>query len=209
MSRKFGRKYETRLEYKFIYIFTEGTKTEPNYFKSKKEEIEVEIRRRNIKIEIAGTARSTLSLIDYVLGYIKEEKIDMDINECWVVFDKDDCDEDFNEAIDRARANNLKVAYSNECFELWFLLHFDLLTSAIDRNHYKKKLDKEFKKIGENKYEKQSEKIYSLIKNKEKRAIKNAEKLLSMYGDERSFLKMNPSTTVHLLVKDLNELRNE
>lgn len=209
MSKKFDRKYGTRLEYKFIYIFTEGEKTEPNYFKSKKEEIETEIRRKNIKIKIAGIARSTLSLVDYVLNYIEEKGVDMDIDECWIVFDKDDCDEDFNEAVDKARANNLKVAYSNECFELWFLLHFNLITSAIGRDHYKRKLDEEFKKIGENKYEKKSEGVYFLIKDKEERAIKNAEKLLSMYGNERSFSKMNPSTTVHLLVKDLNELRKE
>lgn len=46
---KFKRKYDTRLEYRFIYIFTEGKKTEPNYFESKKKEIEAEIRRKKSK----------------------------------------------------------------------------------------------------------------------------------------------------------------
>jgi len=43
MSHGLNRKYDSKKEYRFIYIFTEGEKTETNYFKSKKEEIEREI----------------------------------------------------------------------------------------------------------------------------------------------------------------------
>lgn len=41
----------------------------------------------------------------------------------WVVFDKDDFD-DFDEAVRDAQTRGYGLAMSNECFELWYLLHF-------------------------------------------------------------------------------------
>jgi len=209
---KFSRNYDNRKPYKFIYIFTEGKETEPNYFNSKKIEIEEEIRRRNIKIEIKGVSCNTLSLVDYALHFIKEENIKTDIDECWVVFDKDDFDRDFDNAINKARRKNLKVAYSNESFELWFLLHFDLVSSAIRRDDYNSKLTDNLKKLTGNrktKYRKTTKNMFSLLKEMEEDAIRNAKYLLNMHKDETSFLKKNPSTTVHLLVENLNKLKKE
>lgn len=215
-NSKLYRKYDTRNPYKFIYIFTEGEKTEVNYFNSKKEEIGKEIRRSNIKIEIKGVSCNTLSLVDYALEFIEKENIKIDnsknSDECWVVFDKDDFDRDFDNAINRAEANNLKVAYSNESFELWFLLHFHLLDSAIKRKDYNSKLTDNLKKLTGDKttkYSKTTKNMFSLIKDMEKGAIRNAKHLLKIHKDEPSFLKKNPSTTVHLLVENLNKLKKK
>ena len=42
------------------------------------------------------------------------------------MFDKDDFSaNDFNNAITIAESNNLGVAYSNQAFEYWIILHFD------------------------------------------------------------------------------------
>ena len=41
-----------------------------------------------------------------------------------------------NKAINDATANDLKVAWSNEAFELWYLLHFIFLDTAITRKAY-------------------------------------------------------------------------
>lgn len=214
MSHGLNRKYDSKKEYRFIYIFTEGEKTETNYFKSKKEEIEGEIRRKKVKIKIKGDGYNTLSLVDYVLGFTERERVIIDnsedSDECWVVFDKDNFPE-FNNAIKKAEARGLKVAYSNECFELWFLLHFSYFDSAVGRGYYESKLtDNLQKKTGERKaeYSKTSENMYALIKDKEKDAIKNARRLLDSYNGQRPFSKNNPSTTVHLLVESLNNLKN-
>lgn len=206
-SRKFSRKQNIRSEYRIIYIFAEGQKTEVNYFKSKKEEI----RKTNIKIKIKGTAFNTLSLVDYALDFINGENISLTnsdkSDECWVVFDKDDFNTNFDKAINKALKNNIKVAYSNECFELWFLLHFNLLTSAIDRRDYVDKLNVEIKKMNGEKYEKNSKIMHPLLKHLESNAIKNAQKLLQMHDSEKTYSKKNPSTTVHLLVESLNKLK--
>ena len=215
-TNKFERKYGGKKLYKFIYIFTEGEETEVNYFESKKKEIEGEIRRKNIKIEIKGKGYNTLSLINFTLGFIKKENIKINdsknSDECWVVFDKDDFNKDFDNAINKAEANNLKVAYSNECFELWFLLHFSFYNVASGGKDYNSKLTDNLRKFtGDKKikYEKNLENIYSLIKGKEGDAIRNAKKLLNMHKDEKSFLKKNPSTTVYLLVENLNKLKDQ
>ena len=145
-QNRLHRKRNIRKPYKVIYIFTEGEKTEPNYFKSKKKEI----RKTNIHVEITGTGRNTLDLVEYVLGIIKKKGINTDSYECWVVFDKDDFDEHFDNAINKALGKGLNVAYSNESFELWLLLHFDLLTSAIGRKDYINKLTDNLKKLTKN-----------------------------------------------------------
>ena len=59
----------------------------------------------------------------------------------WVVFDKDNTqNQTFNESIDLARRNGFQVAYSNQAFELWFLLHFDYISGPLHRNHYAARL---------------------------------------------------------------------
>jgi len=199
MNKKFSRKRNIRKPYKWIYIFTEGQKTEPIYFEAKKKEI----RKNNIKIEITGTARNTLDLVNFALDFVREEKVDLNEDDCWVVFDKDSFKKDFDNSIEKAESNGLKVAYSNECFELWLLLHFDFLNSAIGRKEYSKKLTRKLEK----KYSKNFN-IYPFIKDKETNAIKNTRKLLKQFENENSCFKKNPSTTVHLLVESLNELKN-
>ena len=209
----FRRQENKRKENKIIYIFTEGEATEPIYFGYKKKEVETEIRRKSIKIEIKGTGYNTLGLVDFAINYINNEKIDLTLDDCWIVFDKDDFNKDFNRAISKAQKSKLKVAYSNEAFELWFLLHFNFMDSAIGRADYNNKLTENYRKITKDKKYKYDKvrnllPLIEIIKNKESIAIKNAKKLLKQYSTETSFLKKNPSTTVHLLVEDLNKLKD-
>jgi len=206
MSKRFKRKINIREEYTFIYIFTNGEKTEINYFNDKKSEI----RRNDIKIKPEFINSDPLKLVEKVVEKVIEE-INRE-NEYWVVFDKDNFDKDFDNAINKAEANGLKVAYSNEAFELWFLLHFNPMSSAIDRKDYNIKLTENFRKLTKDKQYKYDkvESVYPLIKiikNRESDAIRNAKKLLEQHKKEKSFLKKNPSTTVHLLVEKLNKLK--
>ncbi len=202
------RKRDTRKLYKTIYIFTESKGTEPIYFKSKKKEIEEYIRRKLIKVEILKMGKSTLSLVNKVVKYISANKIETDKSECWVVFDRDSFNKDFDIAINKANKKGIKVAYSNECFELWLLLHFDFVNSSISRRAYISKLTKKLQKQNKNnkKYTKTLN-IYPLIKKNEITAIRNAKELLKIYKKEKSYLKKDPSTTVHLLVESLNKIK--
>ena len=125
-------------------------------------------------------------------------------DQVWCVFDKNSFPkEHFNSALALAEKNKIKVAYSNEAFELWYLLHFNYIETAIPRGDYTYKLKE---RLGM-KYEKNCKTMYNILLDKQKTAIKNAERLLSLYEKTDSYEK-NPSTTVHLLVKELNKFLN-
>jgi hypothetical protein len=63
------------------------------------------------------------------------------LDEFWVVFD---CDEHpkITEAIARASGGKIGVAYSNPCFELWAVLHFQDHDAPIDRHQIQGRLRK-------------------------------------------------------------------
>lgn len=180
---------ETREIKERFLIVCEGTKTEPNYFKNFPVPKDV--------IDVRGFGKNTISLVKEALG-IKQE--DNDYDQVWCVFDRDSFPvKNFNEAIKYAKDNNIEVAYSNEAFELWYLLHFDYRNTAMSRTEYKKVLTKRMNK----KYEKNSETIYEDLEINQTQAIQNAERLLLQYNRPNP-ANDNPSTTVHLLVQQLN-----
>ena len=119
----------------------------------------------------------------------------------WCVFDKDSfSDEDFGNAINKAKAKGYKVAYSNEAFELWYLLHFHYYDMALGRDDYIVKLTEHLKR----KYRKNDLFMYETLLSKQEEAIKNAKNLLSKYIPVNPS-NDNPSTTVFELVEYLNQ----
>ena len=69
----------------------------------------------------------------------------------------------------------------------------------MSRTEYKKLLTKRMNK----KYQKNSKTIYEDLEINQPQAIKNAERLLEQYNPPNP-ANDNPSTTVHLLVQQLN-----
>ena len=121
---------------------------------------------------------------------------------CWVVVDKDDY-QDFDEAISFAENNGFNIAYSNEAFELGFLLHFNLFVNPIARGNYARLLSK-YLGIPYTKQSGFAKKLYEILKPLDTKAIKNAETLMGIYSGMKPS-EANPSTTVHKLVSSLNE----
>jgi hypothetical protein len=115
-------------------IICEGENTEPDYFN--------EFKLGSAQVEAVGEGMNTISLVRRAVQLKNEYlKKDVKFDQYWVVFDKDDWTElNFNNAISIASANNFKVAYSNQAFEYWFMLHFNLHQGKIDRNTYEAKL---------------------------------------------------------------------
>lgn len=116
------------------------------------------------------------------------------------MFDRDSFPaQKFNEAVSLAKRTNIKIAYSNEAFELWYLLHFNYYQTAMTRSDYYDRLSK----LLDKKYKKNQKDMYTLLESKQSIAIRNAKKLLRQYTP-RNPERDNPSTTVHLLVEQLN-----
>ena len=194
-KRALKRKQAKRLAKKRILIVCEGEKTEPDYFKS--------FCITSAEVKVIGDGLNTKRLVKYA----KQEK-DKAVREklpyaqVWCVFDKDDFPKgQFNTAIQMAESYGFYAAYSNEAFELWYLLHFEYLTAGINRSQYRTKLTKHMKK----KYRKSDSDMYKKLLNRQKKAIHRAKKLFRTYKDDTP-ADMNPSTTVHLLVEELNNL---
>lgn len=136
-----------------------------------------------------------------------------DYDEKWIVIDRDEVEfkgkgfgghtqENFDNAIKTADENGISIACSNPCFELWIVLHFEYLQSAISRDDVQTKakdllnsvLEKnnQIKKIDEMKALKD---LYLILKDKTDTARKYATKL-----EENEELKANPSTGVYRLL---------
>jgi hypothetical protein len=186
-----SRKVNIREIKQRFLIVCEGAKTEPNYFKN--------FRVPKTVIDVKGVGENPSRLVQSAIDLNAEA--DEEYDQVWCVFDRDDWPpQDFNNAIHKAENHNLKVAYSNEAFELWYVLHFEFLNTGIPRDDYIKKMTKLLGK----KYQKNSDTIYDELKNRQATAIRNAEKLLASYNSLNQG-QNNPSTTVHLLVKELNQ----
>jgi len=184
------RRVNTREIRPRFLIVCEGEKTEPNYFKG--------FRVPKLVIDIQGLGENPSNLVQSAKRFKDQEEYD----QVWCVFDRDDwTEEDFNNAIHSARSHNFKVAYSNEAFELWYVLHFEFLNTGISRSDYLAKLTS---LLGQ-RYQKNSLTIYDDLSEKQLFAINNAERLIQTYKPQNP-VRNNPSTTVHLLVQELNKV---
>ena len=188
------RTVETRgLPKQTFLIICEGEKTEPNYFDAFKV--------KSAKILIQGTGCNTISLVTEAQKIVNSYETDnIEFDQVWCVFDRDDFYDTFNDAIFKAQDIGLRVAYSNEAFELWYLLHFIYFDSSITRVDYIRKLNEHL----DIEYKKNSTEMYEILLPNQSVAINRAKRLFSNYS-ETNPNKEEPSTTVHLLVEELNK----
>jgi hypothetical protein len=119
----------------FILIVCEGKNTEPSYFN--------QFRITSAKVKSVGEGYNTVSLVNRALALAQQENYD----QVWCVFDKDDFNDNaFNSAIKIAIANNFGVAYSNQSFEYWLILHFnDHQGGGMHRKSYNDKINEHLK----------------------------------------------------------------
>lgn len=199
-----------RIEKRF-FIFCEGEKTEPNYFRGFKDSIESNpVYRNTVRVVIEGLGTDTIRVIDFAENYIKENSIkNADV---WCVYDKDDFPaQNFNAVSEKANGLNsihqnitYYVAWSNQCIEYWFILHFDWYESNNDRKMYLEYLANKFKQIGLKKYEKNNKEIFTILtySGNPKHAIKRANKRLCDC-EKKSEADSAPATRVVNLVLEL------
>ena len=129
----------------------------------------------------------------------------------WAVFDKDDISaKDFNNAIILGIENGIEVAWSNEAFELWYLYHFQNVTTAISRKQYEEKISvavkssPKYKSTKKYKYTKEDPYNYCIMTTygSMENAIRYAEAKHLEYNDSK-YANQNPCTTVYRLVRQL------
>ncbi|MCP2730473.1 RloB family protein [Limnofasciculus baicalensis] len=139
MSKNLKRHPPSRNTAKKILIACEGSKTEPDYFES----IRQDLRLRTLQIIVLRHQGKTdpRSIIERVI----EERQKMKLNQrwtegdtAWAVFDGDEHIEKSLDhwcgAINRAKSQKIQLAITNPSFELWYLIHFRDQFSQINRH---------------------------------------------------------------------------
>ena len=241
MDKPWELKVEDKRSFDTLFtfiIFCEDENSEPIYFKS--------FENSKIKVNTIGNSQSMYRTISKAIDKCVNDGILMKAKSCyelvsdgyeiWCVYDRDFDEKggtisgiDFNLSIETANKNSINVAWSNDAFELWILLHlFDISNDTenyLKRTDYYLKLKTYFEnhsdpnedliKVLHHKpfyYKKHLKSknnfkniVLSEIKDLTDNAINNAKKLEKIHASEIDFSKKIPCTMVHKLVISLIE----
>ena len=202
-----------------IIISCEGIKTEPNYLNSIKNSLVQKGKIARGSVVIANHQHTDPlgvlnDLIDYKDDYTLFEKK-------WIVIDRDEVrsissnssghpEENFVSALNAAKELNIEVAWSNPCFEVFIVEHYEYRDTGGDRKDIQKKALELLCKDGKVKSDstveelKSIDNLYELLLPRKAVGFKNLRKLM-LAQKEKSPEEANPGTRFHELVEALEE----
>ena len=192
MSRKLERRQPTRKITQKILIACEGSKTEPIYFNS----IRNELRSSTLEIIVLDNQGKTdpgniIEILIEKRQQMKNEKRWTTNDAAWAVFDGDEHIEksrkSWETAINRANSQKINLAITNPCFELWYLIHFQDHFAEINRDKLVKLLDKYIPG-----YNKSTCFYPKLLKPLTEKAIQSAEKIAKQILRNELYEYSNP-----------------
>ena len=144
-----------KIQPEYHLITTEGISTEPAYFQGVKNTINSKYRGR-VQLDIIGVGDNTLNLLQKVKQ--KVAKSSNIYKHVWIVYDTDDFPaQNIDKVVDLCHTySNEETTYhalwSNQCIELWFLLHFSFIHSDLHRQEYWAKLSSCLAKLNTSEY---------------------------------------------------------
>ncbi len=185
-----------------VYIVCEGEETEIRYFKR--------FRRRDSLIDIIpipSKYKADDKLVQKAVSTIGFNEYDPRNGDViWCVFDRDEnIEEMLNKARRKAAEDNLRIAFSNPSFELWFLLHFCSQTAALrdcsDVIHHLRSTGRI------EKYEKNRDYFDFLLPDLEKAVERSQKRIRELEKEKIEIVSRisNPVTTVSSLVTFLRD----
>lgn len=201
-----------------FYIFYHGEVTEKEYFDG----LIAKIPSRKSKVQLVrlqfahGTPLQVYEKAKATLQQRQKGQTEPYDDLVWLVFDKDDFDEQDNQyskAVEKAQNPNnsprMEVAYSNECFELWLLLHFEDIVEPTKRGKLQGKLCQIRDEHANAEVNDRDKKFpFGLLERHGNRnlAVDRAESLFDKAKEERPDepWNVNPVTRMHLLLRELN-----
>jgi hypothetical protein len=197
------------LEKPTILIVCEGENTEPSYFR--------QFKLSSATIKPIGEGYNTISLVKRAVQLSKEKSYD----QVWCVFDADPKPDNpnqaknFNHAVTLAEKKGFGVAYSNQAFEYWLILHFDdHQGGGMNRSDYNNRINQLLKPFGLT-YDGESnkiitEEIFEVLDSIDKKTKKERKRLAILRAERNYdlFDHTNPaneesSTTLFRLVEEL------
>ena len=143
---------------------------------------------------------SPKSLVDHAWQHVQKSRrrrSQEEFDEIWCVFDRDD-HPDISGTLQTARDRNIRVAFSNPCFELWLVLHVADQSAYIERDDIQRRCEQLGLVLGKRINPEAIEQIRRGYANAKRRA----KALDRMHNDIQSPEK-NPSSDVWRLVDRL------
>ena len=227
-QNNYSRKKDVKNKILSVIIACEDESSAPTYFKM----IVKSLRENKVitqdSLVIANHKHNTpKGVLDDLIKHKEDGKNYKNFEHRWIVIDRDaprvngggHTKDDFNGALSSAKIKQVEVAYANDSYELWYLLHFNYRPTAILRDEILKEVIKKLKEKNPPKFrdldseniksEEYTKFIYEELLELQPIAIKNAEKLLKVYGETHNPESDNPSTTIHKLVEILNNLKDK
>lgn len=213
---KRDRKPARRSEREYILVASEDGKSSTYYFAAL--DPDTQGNPTTFGIIPKGVGCNTQSLVKYVkkhqaewLAKVQEDVAIEGFNQVWLVFDLDGFPVGkFDNAIRSAESqtNGYHVAWSNECFELWYLLHFKDQITGMQRDDIYRELTG-YLKLGKNYTEFKGEAgkdihVKMAKSLKQNVAVKRARKLHNeMIQARLAPHEANPCTLVYKLIEVL------
>jgi hypothetical protein len=181
-----------------VLICCEGEKTEPGYFRDLRRDRRISALVAVVPPDVGTDPKSVVECAVQKMADARRDKIPY--TEVWCVFDMDG-HAGVPEAFDRASARRISVAFSNPCFELWYLLHFEYSTAQRSGPQVRQRLRDEYIPA----YEK-STRVYDNLACLQQRACAHAARLRRYHEELGQADTGNPSTGVDKLVDSLDRL---
>lgn len=209
MKKKPDRAIKIHPEYHLIV--TEGTDTEPAYFGAIKEIINKQYPEK-IYLDVFGAGNNTISL--FGRAKLLAENNSNVYKHVWIVYDTDDFPADHIDRVLQLCVENsteettFHAIWSNQCIELWFLLHFSFMQSDIHRTEYWPKLTEHLKQINVGEYMKNRKDMYQILYPYMNHAIGNAKRLNAL-NEGKLPSKAAPGTKVYELIEVLKSYLTE
>lgn len=201
MKRKRGRKAflrggRTRDSGDRVLIVCEGEKTEPDYFNEIRKRFRLQ--RSLITVISAGEPASIVKVADRMERDAEREGNPID--SVWLVFDDDGRPQIADILKQQSSRKKRSVAFSNPCFEIWCLLHFEERPGPFsDSQAVKKHLTSHIPE-----YEEGTPVYRHLLPNQE-HAMVRAQRQRQFHKEVGNPETSNPSTSVDRLVRFLIE----
>lgn len=211
-----------------LIIACEDSVSAPTYFQEIIENLKLNKKITQSSIVIVPHNKHTdpMGVLNNLKNYNKDGIKYSDFDEKWIVIDRDinykgggHSPENFNNVFINTKKSKINIAYANDSFELWYLLHFTYRNTPIMRDEIIKEVIKYLKR--ENKHifrdlsednfktEKYQKLIFQILEELQSKAIENAKRLLENYNYLYNPEKENPSTNIHKLIEIFLELEND
>lgn len=212
-QRQLERKQERRASYDRILIVSEGSKTEPNYFR----EIRATHRLHTANVEVQPSELGTapIQVVTYAQTLFENGDRHKNIQKrafekIYAVFDRDDHDSYYDalqlaESLDGKLRNDAKqpvtfqAVASVPSFELWLLLHYEDIQAPLHRDEVVRRLKQHISE-----YEKGAGKTFATTNENLAVALERAERLATRFTADTD---PEPFTAIAGLVILLTTLR--